>query len=103
MARARLVSLRQVDVSNLVLADLDLSRCLFQGAHNLDKVSVEGPPPFKYSPAAVRLRLWGRRLPVWRRWSRRQTLAEEHHWRGSLNKPPSQAGCPVGLGSTSSS
>ena len=81
----RLMSLRRVDVATLTLSELDLAACLFQGAHHLDQLRVEGARPFADTPAAWRLRLGHRQLSIWRRWSRRQTLAEEHHWR---NKYP---------------
>src|SRR5881275_2727250 len=47
----RLVSLRGVDVGNLVVVDIDLSWCLFAGAHRLDQLRFEGDcwsnsPPF---------------------------------------------------------
>jgi uncharacterized protein YjbI with pentapeptide repeats len=66
--RPRLLSLRRVDATNLVLADLDLSQCLFRGAHNLDKLRVEGPKHFATTPKG-------------RRWTQRRTLAEEQQWR----------------------
>jgi hypothetical protein len=64
----RLLSLRRVDATNLVLADLDLAWCLFRGAHNLDKLRIEGPKHFATSP-----KIW------W--WTERRTLAEEQQWR----------------------
>jgi Pentapeptide repeats (9 copies) len=79
--RPRLLSLRRVDVGNLVLAEVDLSACLFHGAHHLDQLRIEGTRSFAPSPGAWRLHLGRWWLPVWWRWSRRQTLAEEHHWR----------------------
>src|SRR5260370_27814494 len=60
-----------------------MSACVFQGAHNLDRLRLEGPAPFAYSPAAWRLRLRAWRIPVWKPWTRRQTLAEEHRFRTS--------------------
>jgi uncharacterized protein YjbI with pentapeptide repeats len=89
--RPRLLSLRRVDVSTLVLADVDLSACLFHGAHHLDSLRIEGTRPFATTPGAWRLRLGRWWLPVWWRWSRRQTLAEEHHWR-SEHPTPAVAG-----------
>src|SRR5262249_45036817 len=56
-ARPRLLSLRVVDVSNLVLGNLDLSACHFQGAHNLEKLRIEGPLRFGLTPSAWRVRL----------------------------------------------
>jgi hypothetical protein len=80
-ARPRLVSLRLVDVSNLVLENLDLSACLFQGAHNLEKLRIEGPLRFGLTPGPWRIRVGPWWIPIWRPWLRRQTLAEEHHSR----------------------
>jgi uncharacterized protein YjbI with pentapeptide repeats len=80
-SRPRLLSLREVDVATLTLSELDLAACLFQGAHHLDHLRIEGARPFADTPGAWRLRLGRWWVPVWRRWSRRQTLAEEHHWR----------------------
>ncbi|MEU7473008.1 pentapeptide repeat-containing protein [Streptomyces sp. NPDC044984] len=73
-ATARIASLRGVDAAHLVLADVDLSECLFTGTVHLDQVRLEGDCPFDKVP------------PVhWRRWpprfTQRRTLAEEHHWR----------------------
>jgi Pentapeptide repeats (9 copies) len=79
--RPRLLSLRGVDVATLTLSELDLAACLVQGAHRLDQLRVEGARPFADAPSAWRLHLGRWQVPVWRRWSRRQTLAEEHHWR----------------------
>lgn len=74
--KARLVSLRGLDVANLSLADLDLGPCLFQGAHNLDKLRLEGNITFAKPPSG-----WYRAgLSLWK-WSKRDTLAEEQEWR----------------------
>jgi hypothetical protein len=85
--RPRLLTLRRVDVSTLVLADVDLSACLVHGAHHLDQLRIEGARPFATTPGAWRLRVGRWWLPVWRCWSRRQTLAEEHHWRAEQPTP----------------
>jgi uncharacterized protein YjbI with pentapeptide repeats len=80
-ARPRLLSLRRVDVSNLVLTDVDLQWCLFRGAHRLDQLRIEGPKHFATTPTR---RAASAAAPecasVWR-WTRRRTLAEEHMWR----------------------
>jgi hypothetical protein len=86
--RPRLLSLRGVDVATLMLSELDLAACLFQGAHHLDQLRIEGSQPFADTPSAWRLRIGRQWIPVWRRWSRRQTLAEEHHWRSGHSPPP---------------
>jgi hypothetical protein len=83
-ARPRLLSLRGVDTATLTLTDVDLGACLFAGAHHLDQLRIEGPRPFADSPPGWhRGRVGGHGLPVWR-WTRRQTLAEEHQWRAGL-------------------
>jgi hypothetical protein len=83
-ARPRLLSLRGVDTATLTLTDVDLGACLFAGAHHLDQLRIEGPRPFPDSPPGWhRGRVGGYGLPVWR-WTRRQTLAEEHQWRAGL-------------------
>jgi Pentapeptide repeats (9 copies) len=88
LPRPRLLSLRGVDAATLTLSELDLSACLFQDAYHLDQIRIEGDQPFATTPAPWRLHLGRWWVPVWRRWSRRQTIAEEHHWR---NEHPSPA------------
>jgi hypothetical protein len=78
----KLVSLRGVDVSNLVLADIDLSWCLFAGAHRLDQLRLEGRCRFNRPPAHLR---W---------WSRRQILAEEIFSRRLRDNHPLLPGDP---------
>jgi uncharacterized protein YjbI with pentapeptide repeats len=65
--RPRLLSICQADVGGLRLADVDLRACRFVGAHNLDRLRLEGAP------------LFARTAGWWR--ARRKTLAEEQHWR----------------------
>lgn len=90
----RLLSVRQVDVSNLVLASIDLTACLLWGAHHLDQLRIEGPNPFPFTPRGWHLgRVWGQGLPIWR-WTRRQTVAEEHIWQAQRRLPSSLAGRP---------
>jgi hypothetical protein len=64
--RPRLLSVRGANVSELVLAGLDLSVCRFVGAHNLDRLRIEGDSFFAHSPAAT---------------SRRRVIGEEQEWR----------------------
>ncbi|WP_162467253.1 pentapeptide repeat-containing protein [Streptomyces cavernae] len=61
-----IATLAGVDVSFLALSGVDLSDCLFTGAHHLDQLRFEGHVPFADPPAP---------------WTRRRTIAEEHHWR----------------------
>ncbi|MFF5846357.1 pentapeptide repeat-containing protein [Streptomyces massasporeus] len=74
----RVASLRGVDAAHLVLADLDLSGCLFTGTVHLDQLRLEGACTFDTAPPAVHWRRWP---PV--RFTERRVLAEEHHWRAS--------------------
>jgi uncharacterized protein YjbI with pentapeptide repeats len=64
----RLVSLRGTDVENLSIAQLDLRACRFAGANNLDHLRIGDSVAFAPAPPS-------------RRWTRRQTIAEEHTWR----------------------
>jgi hypothetical protein len=77
-AMARMASLRGVDAAHLVLADVDLSKCLFTGAVHLDQVRLEGACSFDEVPSGTH---WWR--GCWARFTPRRTLAEEHHWRAS--------------------
>ncbi|MFJ4774311.1 pentapeptide repeat-containing protein [Streptomyces uncialis] len=77
-ATVRMASLRGVDAAHLVLADIDLSRCLFAGTVHLDQVRLEGACTFDTVPPGTHWRNW---LPI--RFTQRRTLAEEHRWRAS--------------------
>ncbi|MEV5725929.1 pentapeptide repeat-containing protein [Streptomyces pharetrae] len=70
----RLSTLGGVDAAHLALHDIDLSGCRFAGAVHLDQLKVDGWCTFAVTPTG-----WSRRFP-WR-WSRRNTVIEEHHWR----------------------
>ncbi|MFE1264209.1 pentapeptide repeat-containing protein [Streptomyces albogriseolus] len=72
-ATVRMASLRGVDAAHLVLADVDLSECLFTGTVHLDQLRLEGTCSFDTVPPRRRWR------PA--RLTQRRTLAEEHHWR----------------------
>ncbi|WP_371551321.1 pentapeptide repeat-containing protein [Streptomyces sp. NBC_00554] len=75
-ATVRMTSLRGVDAAHLVLADVDLSSCLLTGTVHLDQIRLEGTCSFATVPPGTHRRGG---LPV--RFTRRRTLAEEHHWR----------------------
>ncbi|MEU9191059.1 pentapeptide repeat-containing protein [Streptomyces sp. NPDC048484] len=75
-ASVRIASLRGVDAAHLVLADVDLSRCLFTGAVHLDQLRLEGACVFDKVPPPAGVGR-GPRFAV------RRTLAEEQHWRAS--------------------
>ncbi|MDX2291814.1 MULTISPECIES: pentapeptide repeat-containing protein [Streptomyces] len=86
----RVVSVQGVDAAHLVLTDTDLSDCLFSGAFHLDQLRLEGRTTLASTPTG-----WHRKGIAPIRWTRRRTLAEEHHWRaqtaGQLTAP---AGTP---------
>jgi uncharacterized protein YjbI with pentapeptide repeats len=77
-AAVRIASLRGVDTAHLVLADINLSRCLFTGAVHVDQLRLEGHCSFGVVPPRTH---WRKGHPV--RFTQRRTLAEEHHWRAS--------------------
>ncbi|MDQ0937324.1 pentapeptide repeat-containing protein [Streptomyces turgidiscabies] len=77
-AMVRMASLRGVDAAHLVLADVDLSECLFTGTVHLDQVRLEGACSFDTVPSGTH---WRHGRPA--RFTPRHTLAEEHHWRAS--------------------
>lgn len=83
---ASVLSLLRVDAALLVLTDVDLRRCTFSGAHHLDQLRLEGECLFDAPPKGVR---WGLR-PA--RWTRRQVLAEEHHWRAQAGRVAAREG-----------
>ncbi|MDT0458087.1 pentapeptide repeat-containing protein [Streptomyces sp. DSM 41527] len=82
----RVASVRGVDAAHLVLTDTDLSSCVFSGAFHLDQLRLEGRITFASPPAGFH-RVWPHR------WTRRRTLAEEHHWRALTTNSP---GPPLG-------
>ena len=49
-ARPRLLSLRRADVAGLTVSNVDLRACRFLGAHNLDKLRIEGEGTFGSTP-----------------------------------------------------
>jgi uncharacterized protein YjbI with pentapeptide repeats len=68
-----IASLRRANVSGLALSNVDLSACLFEDAHNLDKLRLEvSPKAFSAVPQR-----WGRAR------TKRQLLFEECDWRNS--------------------
>jgi hypothetical protein len=64
----RLRSVARANVDNLVISDFDLTECRFAGAHNLDRLRMEGAVQFATPPDADI-------------WTRRRTVLEEHEWR----------------------
>ncbi|MFB7428791.1 pentapeptide repeat-containing protein [Streptomyces hydrogenans] len=86
----RVTSVQGVDAAHLVLTDIDLSDCLFSGAFHLDQLRLEGRTTLAPTPTGFHRRGIA---PI--RWTRRRTLAEEHHWRAqSAGQPPTPASTP---------
>lgn len=71
-------SLRGVDAAMLLLADVDLTGCVFAGAHHLDGIRLEGGWRLGSAPGGVR---WSRGVPRWS--AKRQVIAEEREWRAA--------------------
>ncbi|MEU5026640.1 pentapeptide repeat-containing protein [Streptomyces milbemycinicus] len=78
----RVTSVQGVDAAHLVLIDADLTDCLFFGAFHLDQIHLEGHTVFAPTPTG-----WHRRGIRPTRWTRRRTLAEEHHCRAATTAP----------------
>jgi hypothetical protein len=72
----RLLSLQRANVAGLALANINLAACRFAGAHNLDKLRLEGGAAFGFSPARAG-------------WERREVIAEESSWRAWRRRPGS--------------
>jgi uncharacterized protein YjbI with pentapeptide repeats len=78
----RVLSVRGARVARLTLSDVHLEACRFADAHGLDGLGLE-PVEFAGPPDGWR---WVRWWPV--RWTRRQAIAEEHHWRACTDHGP---------------
>ena len=78
--RPRLLHLKGSNVSNLVLTDLDLNLCRFEGANNLDSLRLEQANPFLATPKGWR---FSRHRPFIVTWTSREVIAEEHSWRAA--------------------
>ncbi|WAP59888.1 pentapeptide repeat-containing protein [Streptomyces sp. S465] len=76
------VSVQATDAAMLLLADTNLSRCVFSGAHHLDQLRLEGRWDLGTVPSGVR---WHRGIPRW--WSTRQVIVEEARWRALPRRP----------------
>ncbi|WP_337999695.1 pentapeptide repeat-containing protein [Streptomyces murinus] len=85
-ADVRVASVQGADAAHLVLTDTDLTDCLFSGAFHLDQLRLEGRTTFAPTPTG-----WHRHYLWPTRWTRRRTLAEEHHWRAQIANQPSPA------------
>jgi uncharacterized protein YjbI with pentapeptide repeats len=82
--RAAVVSLSGADAANIVLADVDLSSCVFLGTHHLDQIRLVGRCLFAQAPPGWH---WGISWIPARRWTRRKIIAEEVAWRVDPSHP----------------
>lgn len=73
--QVRVTSISGTNAAHLVLSGLDLSGCRFSGTFHLDQIRLDGCH-FAFAPSGVQRS--GVHLT---RWTPRQTLIEEHHWR----------------------
>jgi hypothetical protein len=72
--RPRVLSMRWAGLEYLTLSRVNLAACRFGGAHDLDRLRLEGGSSFALPP-----RNW--------RVTTRQTIAEEHVWRAANRTP----------------
>ncbi|MEU9578831.1 pentapeptide repeat-containing protein [Streptomyces chilikensis] len=72
----QMLSISGTDAAHLMLSDVDLAGCQFAGTYHLDQLRLDGDCRFAWTPT------WSSGMGL-RRWSRRQTLVEEHYWRAS--------------------
>lgn len=71
--RPRLLTMRNASVGGLLIAEFDLSACWFAGTLGMETLALLSTVKLASSPEP--------RWRVLRRWTKRQTIAEEHRWR----------------------
>lgn len=77
--RPRLLSLQHANANNLVLGTVDLRRCTFADARNLDLIRLLPEAELPATPG-WRARKQAPSLPTWM-WTRRQIITDEYVWR----------------------
>jgi uncharacterized protein YjbI with pentapeptide repeats len=77
-ARPRLLSVRHADAERLTFRAVDLRRCRFAGARNLDRLRLLAEAELARTPGPQRI--GGLRPPRWM-WTRRRVIADEYEWR----------------------
>jgi hypothetical protein len=81
--RPRLLSLEEVDAQNLTLQDVDVSRCEFVGAMNLDQLRLDGVCVFDTPPKGI----FAGGMPPWIwSWTKRFIIHEERLWRSHSSR-----------------
>lgn len=78
-----LMTAEYADLGNLLVTELDLSRCVLVGAHNLDGLRIGPGARLPRTPPGV---FTGFALPFAWTWSPRETLVEENLWRQTTRK-----------------
>ncbi|MFI1045031.1 pentapeptide repeat-containing protein [Streptomyces griseoruber] len=91
-ALAKIRSLKGVDAALIILNDIDLRKCRFEGSYHLDQINLEGRCRFSSPPQEAK---FGRALIPLRIWTQRKVLEEERAWRAST---PSRALDKAGWG-----
>ncbi|MER7056652.1 pentapeptide repeat-containing protein [Streptomyces sp. NPDC000351] len=82
---AEIRDLRGVDCALIILNDIDLRQCQFDGAYHLDQITLEGRCRFSSPPKKVK---WGKSWIPLRIWTQRKVLEEERSWRASTTHRP---------------
>ncbi|MFF0183496.1 pentapeptide repeat-containing protein [Streptomyces sp. NPDC005244] len=71
-----IVSLSGADAALILLSDVDLTACSFEGTHHLDQLRLEGSWQLHTTPQG-----WRRGYFIPMRWAKRQIIEEERKWR----------------------
>ena len=82
---AEIRDLRGADCALIILNDIDLRQCQFEGAYHLDQIALEGRCRFSSPPKNVK---WGKSWIPLRIWTQRKVLEEERSWRASTTHRP---------------
>ncbi|MFF9116247.1 pentapeptide repeat-containing protein [Streptomyces massasporeus] len=79
----KLRDLTGADGALMILNDIDLRQCRFEGAYHLDQISLEGRCRFSSPPRKIK---WGKSWLPMRIWTQRKVLEEERSWRASTTR-----------------
>lgn len=92
----RILSLRDSNVLGLTIASADMRACLFQGARNVDRLSIEGYVPFSEAPRGRSRRRIVWEESAWRQARAKTTRTALVHRLGARAAPSWQSVQPVG-------
>ncbi|MFI6372091.1 pentapeptide repeat-containing protein [Streptomyces sp. NPDC050546] len=79
-ALGKVKSVRGLDAALIVLKDIDLRQCTFEGTYHLDQISLEGRCRFSFPPQEIK---WGKAWMPVRIWTLRKVLEDERAWRAT--------------------